>query len=647
MNFVTPIGGTFSGQGVVNNKFFPAQVAPNNTYTITYTRYFSALGCTATATQEITVRPTPQIVVNVTAATCGQNDGSASASFTSVGSNGLHNIYWSNGISETQVTSSTNPDLEGGLYFINATNEFGCSSTAPVTIASSAISISGAATAVSCFNGTDGSIETTINSSAGIASINWSNGATTEDLSGLTAGPYEVTVVDNNGCESTASFTVTSPTEISWTTSITASTCGNADGSATAVPTGGTAPYNFQWFDGQGTVLGSTTDTQTDLDAGNYLCSILDVNGCSKVVSIVISDGGSPVIELNDVTNASCLNDGAIDIDIISGTAIQSITWSNGETTEDISGLSPDNYSVYVMDENGCAGMLSADIEPILPAVQPICLVTVDTLTTTNKLVWERVQATGVDSFKIYRETSQANVYQLIHTQAYADESEWTDTVASPMVRSWRYMISALDNCGNEGEMSPVHKTIHLSINAGIGSNVNLAWDSYEGFPYSQFNIWRYTDATNWVLLTSLPSTLFSYTDLGVLGLPGLDYLIEVEPADLCTSEKAQDYNSSRSNKARGEFNPDGGGNVGTPHFSLDLLELYPNPASDELNIMLESSLSQEVICEIIDTKGKRIHKFTLQNGLTTLNVNYLEKGIYFIQLTGKAGNNVLKFVKN
>jgi hypothetical protein len=62
---------------------------------------------------------------------------------------------------------------------------------------------------------------------------------------------------------------------------------------------------------------------------------------------------------------------------------------------------------------------------------------------------------------------------------------------------------------------------------------------------------------------------------------------------------------------------------------------------------MLESSLSQEVICEIIDTKGKRIHKFTLQNGLTTLNVNYLEKGIYFIQLTGKAGNNVLKFVKN
>jgi hypothetical protein len=50
---------------------------------------------------------------------------------------------------------------------------------------------------------------------------------------------------------------------------------------------------------------------------------------------------------------------------------------------------------------------------------------------------------------------------------------------------------------------------------------------------------------------------------------------------------------------------------------------------------------------EIIDAQGKRIHQFTLQNGLTTLNVSQLEKGMYFIQLPGKAGNNILKFVKN
>ena len=645
MSHVSPVGGNFSGAGVLNNKFHPSQVAANNTYTITYSRYYSLLGCTATATQEITVNPAPMISVSTTSATCGDNDGEATANFTTPGSGGLHDIYWSNGTTELDVTSSTITDLEPGLYFVNATNEFGCSASAPATVSSTSIQINGTASHVSCFGGNDGGIDVTISSTAGVASINWSNGNTTEDLTNITAGAYEITVVDNDGCQASATFTVNSPSEITWTTSINPSTCGNADGSVTVIPQGGTAPYNYQWFDGQGNALGSTTDTQSGLVASNYLCTISDDNGCSKVVSVVISDVGSPIIELNTVTTASCDNDGAIDIDIVASAPIQSITWSNGETTEDISNLAPGNYSVHVMDGNGCVGMLSVEVEPTLPTIQPICLVTVDTLTVTNKIVWEREQITGIDTYNIYRETSQANVYQLVHTQSYADESEWTDTVASPMIRSWRYMISATDDCGIESELSPVHKTIHLTINAGVAADVNLAWDSYEGFSYSEFNIWRYTDATGWIPLTSLPSTLFTYTDIGVLGIPGLDYFIEVEPAELCVSEKAQDYNSSRSNKARGEFNPDGVGNIS--HFEIEAMAVYPNPASDEITINISTNAKQALNAVLIDATGKQIKSLSIENGLNTFSINQLEKGMYFIQISENGANKTVKFVKN
>lgn len=649
MNYVTPIGGNFSGPGVSNNKFFPNQVAPNNTYTITYSRYYSVLGCTAFATETITVKPAPSISVLTTPATCGESDGAATANFNSAGSSAGHNVYWSNGISEQGVSTSTISDLEPGLYFVNATNEFGCSATAPATVSSSNLLISGTAQPVSCFNGSDGAINLSITSTAGVSSINWSNGATSEDISNLPAGPYEVTVIDNEGCQSTATFNVSSPARIICTSSVTASSCGNSDGSATVIVQGGTAPYTYQWFNGQGNQLPSTSDTQSNLPAGNYLCSVSDQNGCSKVISIVISDVGSPTVELNELTNASCANDGAIDIDIISSSAIQSITWSNGATTEDITNLSPDNYSVYVMDENGCAGMLSVDVEPVLPSIQPVCLVTVDTLTTTNKIVWEREQLTGIATFNIYRETSQANVYQLVHSQAYADESEWTDTVASPMVRSWRYQLSAVDLCGNESELSPVHKTIHLSINAGIGSNVNLAWDSYEGFPYTQFNIWRHTDPTGWVLLTSLPSNLFSYTDIGVLGIAGLDYIIEVVPAELCTSEKAQDYNSSRSNKTTGKFNDDGSGNVGLFNYLvIEKMAIYPNPASEELTIDLSVLNSTGITAQIVDATGRILTTIQLMNGENTINIAYLDNGVYFIKTDDVVGaNKIMKFIKN
>ena len=57
------------------------------------------------------------------------------------------------------------------------------------------------------------------------------------------------------------------------------------------------------------------------------------------------------------VNNVTCngLDDGSIDIDISGGTGLYTYSWSNGETTQDISNLSPGDYTVTITDANGCS----------------------------------------------------------------------------------------------------------------------------------------------------------------------------------------------------------------------------------------------------------------------------------------------------
>ncbi|MBK9451921.1 MAG: SprB repeat-containing protein [Bacteroidetes bacterium] len=68
-------------------------------------------------------------------------------------------------------------------------------------------------TNVSCNGANDGSINVTVTGGASCTAytFNWSNGATTEDVSNLTAGNYSVTITDANGCSTSSSFTLTEP----------------------------------------------------------------------------------------------------------------------------------------------------------------------------------------------------------------------------------------------------------------------------------------------------------------------------------------------------------------------------------------------------------------------------------------------------
>src|SRR6185436_9626277 len=112
---------------------------------------------------------------------------------------------------------------------------------------------------------------------------------------------------------------------------------------------GGTAPYTYLWSNG------ATTEDITGLAAGNYNVTITDANGCTKNMQFTVDTDVSDITVTPVVTNTICTASlGAINITVSGGTPPYTYLWSNGATTEDISGLAAGNYTVTVTDVNGC-----------------------------------------------------------------------------------------------------------------------------------------------------------------------------------------------------------------------------------------------------------------------------------------------------
>lgn len=634
MPHVTPAGGTFTGAGVNNNKFYSSVVGAGSfdvIYTVT-----GANGCVNKDTSTINVNSSPVLAMSSTQATCGNVDGTATVDIDGGSAIGAYSVYWSNG--ESNV--ATIDDLAMGSYYVNVTNANGCTSVGSASVSSTAFTLSANLTQIDCHGDMDGAIDLTINGTTGPYTVVWSTGATTEDLSNLPSGAYDVTVTDNAGCQAVETYIISDPGEIFANVTITDANCGLGDGSLESNGSGGTGPLSYQWFEGDGTYIDNSA-LITSLEGGSYYVVITDANGCTKLENVTLNENGGPTITIDSVFNVTCSSQGAIFTTVNSAAAIQNLDWSNGATTPDITGLTAGYYSVVVEDVNSCIGTASVTVTNQGPDQQLLCMVTVDSATNTNRIVWEKPVSTDISHYNIYRESSVLGVYQFVDSVLYADESFFNDTIASPLVRSWRYKISAVDNCGVESDLSDVHKTIHLTINTGLSGLINLAWDEYEGFPYSTFDIWRYTTPTGWLLIQSLPSNSFSFSDIAP-SVSGLTYMIVITPPSLCTSVKATDYNSSRSNKS---YSAGGFG----PGVGLDELEngysLYPNPTSESFTVY-QTGQVQETVYSLRDAQGRIILTKTTADSIIDFDLIDFESGIYYLSFKTDDGLVTEKIVK-
>ena len=126
---------------------------------------------------------------------------------------------------------------------------------------------------------------------------------------------------------------------------------GDASGSIDLTVTGGTAPYTYAWSNG------ATTEDISGLTAGTYTVIVTDDQGCTDTETFTIDEPSTLDIDLaaTVVTDAACNGDasGSIDLTITGGTAPYTYAWSNGATTEDISGITGGTCRVIVTDAQG------------------------------------------------------------------------------------------------------------------------------------------------------------------------------------------------------------------------------------------------------------------------------------------------------
>jgi hypothetical protein len=251
--------------------------------------------------------------------------------------------------------------------------------SAPAIISVTSILATTIVTNVSCNGGANGAINLTPSGGTAPYTFNWGGGITTEDRTGLTAGIYSVTITDANNCNVTLSIiNVTQPTAVSGTTVVTNVICnGGANGAINLTPSGGTAPYIFNWGGG------ITTEDRTGLAAGTYAVTITDANGCTATLSFNVIQPIAAISATTVITNVSCNGgtNGAINLTPSGGTAPYTFNWGGGVTTEDRTGLVAGTYSVTITDANGCSRLLSG-----IAVTQPTLALTSTEASKTNIL---------------------------------------------------------------------------------------------------------------------------------------------------------------------------------------------------------------------------------------------------------------------
>lgn len=134
-----------------------------------------------------------------------------------------------------------------------------------------------------CHNSATGSATANVSGSTGPYLFNWSNGATAQSISGLSAGTYTVTVTDRNNCPIEASVTILQPLALAATTQINPESApGTNDGAISVSVSGGTTPYSFFWSNGE------TTQNLQNLSGGPYSVTITDNNNCQIIRQVVV-----------------------------------------------------------------------------------------------------------------------------------------------------------------------------------------------------------------------------------------------------------------------------------------------------------------------------------------------------------------------
>lgn len=267
-------------------------------YTVTVT---DANGCTVSDTANVS-QPTPVVAnANMTQATCGQSDGSATAN--AAGGTGAFTYQWIGG-----PASATYSNIPAGTYTVIATDGNGCSDTTNITVTNinGVVLTSCGTTDVSCYGLIDGDITVCPQGGTPAYTYVWSpNVSVTANAANLAAGTYTTTVTDANGCSSSVTVTITQPPQLLITASANpAAVCSGSPVTLTGTPAGGAPGYTVTWNPGP---LAGNIQNITPAATTTYTVDVVDANGCTADTTVLVTVNAIPVAALLADTLSGCL----------------------------------------------------------------------------------------------------------------------------------------------------------------------------------------------------------------------------------------------------------------------------------------------------------------------------------------------------
>ena len=567
------------------------------TYTTTIT---DANGCTSTSSATVT-EPALLVAASVIDSNISCNslsDGGATASAT--GGTMPYTYAWSNSATTASITG-----VVAGTYTVTIMDANACSSTSSATVTEPTVLMAASVvdSNISCNSLSDGGASASATGGTAPYTYSWSNSATTASITGVIAGTYSVTILDNNGCSSTSSATITEPAALVAATVIDSNVVcfGQANGGASASATGGTMPYAYLWSNA------ATTASITGVVADSFAVVITDANGCTATSSSIITEPALMVLNIGNDT-VVCLNQTVV---IDAGAGFTTYSWSDNTTmqttTANTSVYGSTDYSVTVTNINGCEAIdtLNVSVNNLssvtITPISDLCAYAMDTLKATtgfNSYLWSTTDTTNnliVDANNL----SQGNyTYSIIATDSNGCIAYDTTTVG-----------------------------VFNEVAIDLGPDVTVQWidgvvESYTldaGTGYSSYS-WNNGNSTNQTYMVTLLNMGNVYLDVtDGTGCTGKDTIF----VDFILS---------------------------TPAIEIGQVKMYPNPAYDVLNIEISNFVGQdELDIKIMSITGAVVLNQTYQvNGSSvkqTIDVSSFKTGTYFVEFNSNGQKTMKSFI--
>lgn len=564
------------------------------TYTVTVT---DANSCTNSATATVGIQPGVLNIANVSVTDVLCNGATTGGvDITTSGGTTPFTYSWSNSASTEDISG-----VIAGIYTVTITDDQGCTISTTATVTEpTALQLNITGTDALCNGSTDGSADLTVTGGVAAYTYDWSNSASTEDLSSIAAGTYDVIVTDNNGCTATSSVSISEPTAIVSGTVPADVTCnGLSDGSGDLTVSGGTAGYSYSWSNGP------VTEDISGVSAGTYTVTITDANGCQQIDSVIISE---PALLTAPVSSTPVLcfggNTGEATVNPAGGVSGYLYSWSTGGTSATESGLAFGTYTVTVTDGNGCTVSSTVSIS------QPTLLVS-SILSHTDALC--NGSADG---------TATANAGFGTPGYSYSWTPSGGNTAVATGLAIGTYTVTVTDNNGCTASSTviitePTVITASATTQDEIGGNdgsIDLTTSGGSpGYTYSWSNGSNVED---------------------ISGLAGGTYTVTVTDDNGCTQSFTFTVNSQL-----GVEDNDGAGDI----------SIYPNPSNGLVNISIQTAGIQDLKLEVMDINGKLLVIKNLQNTgngmIVPMDLTDLANGTYIIRLSNNKTSEIKRII--